>query len=117
MMSSECGNYLQSHIQGKCKKEPDTTTAKVKSWILSGKPKYDLSAVTSKTLTSFLDRNSQKFKETDRVRRKGDLGGSNKISAQAATCIKRLSLNRKSRGRWRRWSLSHIKKDYEAAEE
>ena len=95
-MNSECRKYLQNHIKVKLEREPDLTLEDMKLWLLDDKI-FDLSQIKTTTFHMFVKRSMDKFRNTGSMARKKGSGGSNSISRQAATRIKRLALNRKRR--------------------
>ena len=69
----------------------------MQTWLMAGEQKFDFTQVKSITLYRFVSRNMAKFRDTGTMDRKIGSGGSNKITRQAVTMIKRLSMNRKRR--------------------
>ena len=62
-MNSECRKHLQSHMKVKLEREPETTPAEMRYWLLGGDRTFDLSQVNPKTLYKFLERNIAMFDE------------------------------------------------------
>ena len=78
-------------------KQPTTTSKEMKSWLMSGEQKFDLTLVNPSTLHKFINRNMDRFKTMGTMDRIAGSGGWNKVSKQDIAKIKRLALNKKRR--------------------
>ena len=61
-MNSDCRQYLQNHIKVMLEKQPTTTSKEMKSLLMSGEQKFDLTLVNPSTLHKFINRNMDRFK-------------------------------------------------------
>ena len=88
---------FKNHIKVMLEKEPTSTAKEMKSWLMSGQQKFDLTLVNPSTLRMFIERSMSKFLALGTMDRKAVSGGTNKISMKEIIKIKRLALNKKRR--------------------
>ena len=94
-MNQEYKEYLLAHMQLKLEREPNMKPSGMKSWLLAGEQKFDLTQVKPKILFKFIQRSKDKFLQTSSVVKIRK--GSNKILKQTAMKIKRLALKKQRR--------------------